>query len=64
MPGMNRPEQTFTTIGFQDWKHATGKNGIPTHHDSCQSHRYAFTAWKQYLLNLKAGTGIAERFGG
>ena len=63
MSGTNGPEQTFTTIGFKDWKHATGKDGILTHHNSCQSHKHAFTAWRQYVLNLEAGTGIAERLG-
>ena len=61
--GTNRPEQTFTTIGFIDWKHATGKDGILTRHNSCQSHRHAFSAWRQYVLNLEAHSGIAERLG-
>ncbi len=56
-----RPEQTFTTTGFKDWKHATGKSGILTCHDNCLAHKLAIVAWNQYTLNSQRGTLILEQ---
>lgn len=57
----SRPEKTFTTIGFKDWKHATGKHGILACHANCYSHKQAVVSWNQYKLNLKQGTLISEQ---
>ena len=57
----SRPEKTFTTIGFKDWKHATGKHGILACHANCYSHKQAVVSWNQYQLNLKQGTLISEQ---
>ena len=48
-------------IGFKDWKHATGKNGILNGHNNCISHKQAVIAWKQFQLNSKRGTSISEQ---
>ena len=56
-----RSQNTFTKIGFRDWKHATGKGGIITIHDKCSSHASAMVLWSQYKLNSKHHTSIADR---
>ena len=61
--GCSRPEPVFTSTGFSDWKHATGKSGTITRHSNCYSHKQAEIAWGQYKLNSKEGTTIAERMG-
>ena len=57
----HRPEQVFTVTGFRDWKHATGKKGILTNHDTCHSHKEAMAAWNDYMVNKRRGTTISER---
>lgn len=59
----SRPDQAFTTTGFKDWKHATGKSGILVCHDNCHAHKQAVIAWNQYTLNSRMGTSISERLG-
>ena len=59
--GEGRSHNTFTEVGFRDWKHATGKGGILTIHDKCSTHLNAMQAWSQYKLNAKYGTSIAQR---
>ena len=61
--GKSRPEPVFTSSGFRDWKHATGKSGVLTRHSNCFSHKQAELAWGQYKMNSKRGTTIAERMG-
>ena len=61
--GRSRPEPVFTSTGFRNWKHATGKTGALSRHSNCNSHRQAELAWSQYKLNSKKGTTIAERLG-
>ena len=61
--GRSRPEPVFTSTGFRDWKHATGKSGVLTRHSNCYLHKQAELAWGQYKLNSKKGTTIAERLG-
>ena len=58
--GSSRPEPTFTSIGFKDWKHATGNKGTLTGHSNCFSHMQAVTAWRQYKINSKRGTTISD----
>ena len=55
-----RPEQVFTVTGFRDWKHATGKKGILTNHDTCHNHKETMAAWNDYMVNKRRGTTISE----
>ena len=59
----SRPEQVFTTTGFNDWKHAMGKSGILVCHNNCHAHRQAVIAWKQSTINSQRGTSISEQLG-
>ncbi len=56
-----RSHNTFTKVGFHDWKHATGKGGILNVHDKCSTHLDAMVAWSQYNLNAKHHSSIAQR---
>lgn len=50
----------FTHVVFHDWKHATGKSGILTYHDSvCVAHKEAMISWKQYKLTIARDASIA-----
>ena len=51
-------EKAFTLIGFKDWKHALGKNGILTVHSTGKAHTEAMMSWKEYQMRAKAGTSI------
>jgi len=37
--GIGRGEDTFRITHFRDWKHATGKKGVISVHDSCSTHK-------------------------
>ena len=52
---------TFTRIGFNDWKHAMGKNGIIPCHDHCKTHMQAMVSWQEYKRNKESGTSVANR---
>ena len=58
--GSSRPEPTFTSIGFKDWKHATGNKGTLNGHSNSFSHKQAVIAWEQYKINSKQGTTISD----
>ena len=49
---------TFTRIGFNDWKHAMGI--IPCH-DHCKTHMLAMVSWQEYKSNKESGTSVANR---
>ena len=53
-------KDTFTKVGFRDWKHATGNGGILRVHDKCASHRHAMEAWVQYKLNTAKSSTIVN----
>ena len=55
--GTSRPEKAFTTLGFRDWKHATGSTGMLISHNNCISHKQAIIAWEQF----KSTSTRAER---
>ena len=40
----SRPEKTFEILGFKDWKHATGKDGILKGHENSHAHKQAVVA--------------------
>ena len=50
-------------MGFKDWKHATGKGGVLSKHDSSCAHRNSVISWKQYKLNSYRKTSISDRLG-
>ena len=50
-------------VGFKDWKHATGKSGVLSKHDSNFAHRQSMLVWKQYKLNLVHKTTISDQLG-
>jgi len=58
--GVSRPEVTFTTSGFRNWKKATGKDGTLNKHANSIAHKNAEVAWHQYRENMKQGTTIPE----
>ena len=54
------PDKTFTCSGFRDWKHARGKEGTLTFHDSmCSKHKEAVLNYKQYKSSIEDETSIA-----
>ena len=46
-------------MGFKDWKHATGKGGVLSKHDSSCAHRNSVISWKQYKVNSYRKTSIS-----
>ena len=48
------------SIGYRDWKHASGKTGVLEKH-KCLSHKDAMMCWSQYKKNCEQGTTISER---
>ena len=59
--GSSRPETAFTSTGFKDWKHATGKKGILVCHSNSFSHKESMVAWEQYRVTTERGTSILNR---
>jgi len=59
----SRPEPVFTSVGFRNWKHATGKTGALQVHSNCYSHKQAVIAWEQYKVNAKHGTLLPDQMG-
>lgn len=57
----SRPEKAFTEVGFRDWKHAMGKDGILKGHSDSLHHKQAVVAWKQFN---KVETSIVDHMGG
>ena len=56
-------EKTFTVVGFRDWKHATGKSGVLSKHDSSYAHRQSVVAWNQYKSSIQHKGSIADQLG-
>ena len=61
LPGTTRTEDALRSIGYKDWKHATGKNGALEKHDKCQSHRQAMLSWRDFQGNSSQETSIGQR---
>ena len=59
--GIGRSENTFRITGFRDWKHAIGKKGVISVHDTCSTHKQAMSSWNEYTLNSERHTSIANR---
>jgi len=52
-------DSTLISSGFRDWKHATGKSGTLTCHDSkCTTHKESMLAWRQYKLTIAKDASI------
>ena len=47
-----RKSETFTKIGFCNWKHATGKDGIVVRHDHCNRLKQAMCSWSNFVKIL------------
>ena len=45
----SRADDFLTHLGYRDWKHATGKQGILEKHNNCKSHRNAMLSWRNYV---------------
>ena len=60
VPGKGRTEDTFTSLGYRDWKHATGRSGVLEKHDTSHSHHEATISWQDFKLNIEKGTGISN----
>ena len=58
----SQPVQVFTVSGFRNWKHATGKTGSLSVHDTCSSHRHAMVAWDCFKATANSGT-IGDQLG-
>ena len=61
LPGTTRTEENFRSIGYRDWKHATGKNGALEKHDKCQSHHQAMLSWIDFQNNSSQEKSVAQR---
>ena len=58
----SRPEKSFNSSGFRDWKHATGSKGMLLGHNNCISHKQSAVAWEQFKVTSKTGS-VAEHLG-
>lgn len=56
-----KKSDTFTHIGYRDWKHATGQNGSLAKHDSSCTHKQAMLYWAEYVNNADRNTSIGDR---
>ena len=53
-------DKALTYVGFRDWKHARGKNGTLTIHDSaCSKHHDAVLSWKAYQSTVSNTSSVA-----
>ena len=43
-----RADDAFTRIGYRDWKHASGKQGLFEKHNNCHTHKQAMVPWYDY----------------
>lgn len=59
--GHGKGEESFTKVGFRDWKHAMGKRGILVCHDTCLTHKEAMSCWSEFTKNAKLGISVANR---
>ena len=55
-------EAAFTEIGFRDWKHACGKDGILTCHAKSKPYKAAMLNWEEYQKRAGTDTTISLQF--
>ncbi|XP_019864015.1 PREDICTED: zinc finger MYM-type protein 5-like, partial [Amphimedon queenslandica] len=53
VPDKGRAENTFTRLGYRDWKHATGRCGVLEKHNTSHSHHEATISWQDFKLNIE-----------
>ena len=54
------PDVVFTHSGFHDWKHARGKDGVLTYHNTkCTKHKNAMLSWQQYKSTVANSTSVS-----
>ena len=58
--GSSKAEDRFVCLGYNDWKHATGKGEAFLKHDNSQHHKVAFLNWTQYMASATSGTSVAS----
>ena len=53
-------DDSLTRVGFRDWKHARGKSGTLTFHDSlCSKHHEAVLSWNVYKSTIANNSSVA-----
>lgn len=53
-------DNALISVGFRDWKHAKGKNGTLTCHDSlCSKHCEVFLIWREYRFTKANNNSVA-----
>ena len=53
-------DNALISVDFRDWKHAKGKNGTLTYHDSlCSKHCEAFLPWRKYRFTIAKNNSVA-----
>ena len=55
---ISSPDPAFTSVGFKDWKHATGQKGILITHSNSKYHTQAMAAWKEYETRVRTNETI------
>ena len=58
--GVHKSEECFITIGYRNWKHATGKSGRLEKHTVSQRHKHAKAAWSDFKHSQISNTSIAS----
>ncbi|KAI6653043.1 Zinc finger MYM-type protein 1-like [Oopsacas minuta] len=54
-------KHSFTKLGFNDWKHAVGKDGIISCHAAAKSHIDTMQSWVDWKINEHFGTSVDHR---
>jgi hypothetical protein len=60
--GHGKPDKSFISTGFRDWKHATGTTGVLLSHNNSYSHKQSVVAWEQFRKTSLSGT-VVEQLG-
>ncbi len=58
---INSPDPVFTSMGFKDWKHATGQKGVLNGHSNSKSHTQAMGLGKEYEARMAADESIGRQ---
>ena len=55
------PDPSFTSLGFKDWKHATGQKGMLNIHANSKSHTEAMASWQEYRRRMETDESISSQ---
>ena len=55
---INSLEPSFFSVGFRDWKHATGQKGMLTTYSNGKYDSQAMVSWKEYETRVTMGESI------